>query len=532
MNKVVASVAGAWLALSASGANAQTLGAQTWGAQTLNIGVSAPVTSIDPHYHNLAPNISLSAQIFDELVEMDGNARLVPGLALSWKLVAPDTWEFKLRDTKFQDGTPFTADDVLLTLDRVPKVPNSPSSFAVYTKPVVAAEVVDPHTVRMRTNGVFPLLPTYMSSVFIISRKAAAGASTEDFNTGKAAIGTGPFRFVSYKPGDRVELARNDGFWGPKPAWQHVIWRMIPNDAARTAALLAGDVDFIDFVPTESLEQLGHNPKVKLWERLGLRLIFLGLDQSRDGPSPFVHGPNGETLTVNPLKDRRVREALSIAINRKAIDDRIMDGAAVPAGQFLPPGTYSYVPGLNAPAYDPARAKKLLADAGYPNGLRIALHGPNDRYVNDARIIQAIGQMWERIGVRTEVDALPWSSYVGRANKQDFSSFLFGWGTATAEGSDPLQAQIATWNPSKGWGAANRGRYSNPAIDALIGQALATGDDAAREKILIAAQKMAFDDVAIIPIHIQKNIWASSVRLTYAPTVGETLRVVDVKPAK
>jgi peptide/nickel transport system substrate-binding protein len=524
MGKTIPIVAGVALLLAAA------LPGRAASAQTLNVGVSAPVTSIDPHYHNLAPNVAIAAQIFDQLVEMDSSARLIPGLALSWRLVAPDTWEFKLRDTKFQDGTPFTAADVLFTLARVPKVPNSPSSFAVYTKPVVMAEAVDPHTVRMHTNGVFPLLPTYMSAVYIVSSKAADGASTDDFNTGKAAVGTGPFRFLSFKPGDRVTLARNDSYWGPRPPWQDVNWRMIPNDAARTAALLAGDVDFIDFVPTEALTELRRNPKVKLWERLGLRLIFLGLDQSRDGPSPFVHGPNGETLTKNPLKDQRVRQALSIAINRTAIDDRLMEGAAVPAGQFLPPGVYSHVPGLDAPAYDPALAKKLLAEAGYPNGLRIALHGPNDRYVNDAKIIQAVGQMWERIGVRTEVDALPWSSYVARAGKQDFSAFLFGWGTGTAEASDPLIAQIATWDPAKGWGASNRGRYSNPAIDRLIGEALATGDDAAREKILIQAEKMAFDDVAIIPIHIQNNIWATSAKLTYVPTVGETPRLVDIKP--
>jgi peptide/nickel transport system substrate-binding protein len=209
-----------------------------------------------------------------------------------------------------------------------------------------------------------------------------------------------------------------------------------------------------------------------------------------------------------------------------------MEGAAVPAGQFLPPGTYSYVPDLGPPRYDPARAKTLLAAAGYPNGLRITLHGPNDRYVNDAKIIQAVGQMWERIGVHTEVDALPWSSYVGRANKQDFSAFLFGWGTGTAEASDPLIAQIATWDPAKGWGASNRGRYANPAIDTLIAQALGTADDAAREKVLIQAEKMAFDDVAIIPLHIQKNIWATSAKLTYVPSVGETPRLIDVKPAQ
>ena len=501
-------------------------------AQTLRVAVSSPVTSIDPHYHNLAPNISLSTQIFNRLVEQDEHARLIPGLAETWKLVAPDTWELKLRDAKFQNGNAFVADDVVFTMERIPKVPNSPSNFAAYTKPVTSTEVVDDHTIRLHTKGAFPLLPTYLSLFFIINRKTDEGMATEDFNSGKAAIGTGPFRFVSFRPGDRVELERNDSYWGPKPAWQKVSYRFMPNDASRTAALLAGDVDFIDFVPTEDLEKLRKDPKVKLWETLGLRLIFLGLDQSRDGPSPYVFGPNGEKLDKNPLKDRRVRLALSIAINRKAIVDRVMEDAAVPTGQYLPPGVYSYDPDIKPPPYDPEQAKKLLAEAGYPKGLRIALHGPNDRYVNDAKIIQAVGQMWTRIGVQTEVDPMPWSSYVGQANKQAFSAFLFGWGTGTAEASDALIAQNATFDPAKGWGAANRGRYSNPALDKLIGEALGTADDAAREKILQQAQQMAFDDVAIIPLHIQKNIWATRAGFTYVPTVGEDLRLVDVKPAK
>ena len=500
--------------------------------QTLRVAVSSPVTSIDPHYHNLAPNISLSTQIFDRLVGMDAHAHLVPDLALSWKLVAPDTWELKLRDAKFQNGNQFVPDDVVFTIDRIPKVPNSPSNFAAYTKPITSTEIVDPHTIRLHTNGVFPLLPTYLAQFFIINRKSDEGLTTEDFNSGKAAIGTGPFRFVSFKPGDRVELARNDSYWGPKPTWQHVDYRFISNDASRTAALLAGDVDFIDFVPTEDLEKLRKDPHVRLWETLGTRLIFLGLDQSRDGPSPFVFGPNGEKLNKNPLKDQRVRLALSLAINRKAIVDRIMEGAAVPSGQYLPPGAYSYDPNIKPPPYDPEQAKKLLAEAGFPKGFRIALHGPNDRYVNDAKIIQAIGQMWTRIGVQTEVDPLPWTSFVGQANKQTFSAFLFGWGTGTAEASDPLIAQNATFDPAKGWGAANRGRYSNPALDKLIGQAVGTADDGVREKLLQQAQEMAFNDVAIIPLHIQKNIWATRAAFTYVPTVGEDLHLENVRPAK
>lgn len=501
-------------------------------AQTLRVAVSSPVTSIDPHYHNLAPNNSFAVQVFGSLVEQDAHARLVPGLALSWKLVAPDTWEIKLRDAKFHNGDSFGPDDVLFTMERIPKVPNSPSNFAAYTKPIVSTEVVDPHTMRLHTKGVFPLLPTYLAQFYIVDHKVAANASTEDFNSGKAAIGTGPFKFVSYKPGDRIELDRNDNYWGGKPAWEHVNYRFIPNNASRSAALLAGDVDFIDFVPTEDLEKLRKDPKVKLWESLGLRLIFLALDQSRDGPSPFVTGPNGEKLDKNPLKDQRVRQALSIAINRKAIVDRVMEGAAVPAGQYLPPGVYSHVPDIKPPPYEPDQARKLLAEAGFPKGLHIALHGPNDRYVNDAKIIQAVGQMWSRIGIQTEVDPMPWTSYIAQANKQAFSAFLVGWGTGTAEASDPLIAQNATFDRDKGRGASNRGRYSNPEVDKLIDEALGTADDAAREKILQQAQRIVFKDVALIPLHIQKNIWATRAGLTYTPTVGEDLRLIQVKPAK
>jgi peptide/nickel transport system substrate-binding protein len=263
--------------------------------QTLQVAVSSPVTSIDPHYHNLAPNISLSTQIFNRLIETDEHAQLVPGLAASWKLVAPDTWEIKLRDAKFQNGNEFVADDVVFTMERIPKVPNSPSNFAP-TPPVTSTEIVDPHTIDCTPTACFAAadLP---GTVFIINRKSDEGLATEDFNSGKAAIGTGPFRFVSFKPGDRVELERNDSYWGPKPVWQKITYRFIANDASRSAALLAGDVDFIDFVPTVDLAKLGKDPKVKLWEALGLRLIFLALDHSRDGPSPFVTGADGRSWT-------------------------------------------------------------------------------------------------------------------------------------------------------------------------------------------------------------------------------------------
>ena len=501
-------------------------------AQKLAIGVAAPVTSIDPHYHTLSPNQSMASHIFNRLVDMDPTAHPVPSLAVSWKLVDDHTWEFKLRDAKFHDGSDFTAEDVAFTLARVPRVLNSPGSYSIYTKAVTGVEIIDPHTIRLSTAGVYPLLPIDLTQVAIISHGIGPDPKTEDFNSGKNAIGTGPFKLVAFKPGDRTELKRNDGYWGPKPAWSDVDYRVISNDAARTAALLSGDVDFIDAVPTSDLAKLRTNPKVTIADIVSLRLIFLWLDHQHPDGLPEVTGPNGEKLDRNPLRDLRVRRALSLAINRPAITERVMEDTAIPSGQFLPYGSYSYVPDLAAPRFDPAKAKELLAAAGYPNGFRIILHGPNDRYVNDAKIIQAVGQMWTRIGVQTTVEAQPWTSYIGRAGKQEFGAFLLGWGTSTGEASNPLRALISTYNAQKGLGTVNRGRYSNPAVDSVIEQAVVTADDSAREKLLQQATRMAMEDVAIVPLHQQKNIWAMRKGLTYAARADEENRVFDIKPVK
>jgi peptide/nickel transport system substrate-binding protein len=498
----------------------------------LVLAVPAPVTSIDPHYHTLTPNEELDAHLFNRLVGMDPASRPIPELAESWKLVDAKIWEFKLRPAKFHDGSDFTAADVVYSIERIPRVRNSPASFQIYTKPIAGMDIVDPHTIRIRTANVYPLLPIDLSQVFIIPHGLGPDPATEDFNSGKNAIGTGPFRMLSYRSGDRVEMERFDGYWGEKPYWQHVTYRVVSNDAARTAGLLAGDVQFIEAVPTSDVAHLRADKRVRIAETTSLRLIYLSLDQSRTGTPVELTGPNGEVLEKNPLKDHRVREALSLAINRAAIVDRVMEGAAIPAGQFLPPGSFSYVPDLKPPAYDPARAKALLAEAGFPNGFRIGLHGPNDRYVNDARIIQTIGQMWTRIGVQTSVEASPWTTFVGHANKQDYPAALLGWGSSSGEASNPLRSLIAAWNPDKGFGAANRGRYANPAVDALTQQALATVDDAAREKILRQATRMAMDDVGIIPLHNQKNIWASRADLAYTARADEETRAQDLRPVQ
>ena len=507
-------------------------GPQALQAQTLTMGVGAPVTSIDPHYHQLSPNTAVAQMIFGALTATDGHARVIPDLAESWRVVDPTTWEFKLRQgVRFHNGSEFTAEDVAFTFDRVPKVPNSPSSYAIYTRPITRVEIIDSHTIRLHTAVPYPLMPTDLAQVMILDRETHAAATTEGFNAGPMAIGTGPYRMVSHRNGDRIEFERNDAYWGGAPQWQRVNYRMITNDAARTAALLAGDVDIIDQVPTSDLAKLRQDQRLALSETTGLRLIFLGFDHSRTEASPFVTDNDGKPIPRNPLKDPRVRRALSMAIDRGAIVDRVMEGAAIPAGQFLPEGSFGYVPGLNPPRADAEAARKLLAEAGFPQGFRLTLHGPNDRYPNDSRIIQAIGQMWTRAGVRTTIEALPWTTFIGRASRQEFSAFLVGWGTSSGEASNPLRNLVATVDRDKGYGASNRGRYSNPEVDRVLDAAMRELDDEKREALLQQATRLAFEDTGILPLHIQKNAWAMRRGFTHDARADELTRAQDVHPA-
>ena len=517
----------AWMGLMLAGAPAAA------PAQNMTLAVGAAPTSADPHYSVLTPNVSLATHVYDALINRDPASKPVPGLAESWRMVDDTTWEFKLRPgVSFHNGQPLTADDVAFTIDRVPRVVNSPGSFAIYTRTFTDVVVVDPLTVRLKTAAIYPLVPVDLREVKIISRSIGPNPATEDFNSGKHAIGTGPYRLVSYRPGDKAELERNEAYWGQKPHWQKVVYRFIVNDGSRTAALLSGDVGLIEAVPTTDAARLRSDERVRITETVSSRLIYLWLDRSRTGPTPFVQGPNGETLDKNPLNDLRVRQALSMAVNRSAIAERIMESAAIPSAQFLPPGSYSYVPELLPPPYDPQRARQLLAEAGYPNGLRLTLHGPNGRYVNDAKIIQAVGQMWQRIGVQTQVEAIAFPNFVARVTRQEFSAFLLGWGTSSGEASNPLRALVATVDPQRGRGSSNRGLYSNPVTDDLIEKAMRTADDGEREKLLQEATRIAIEDVIFVPLHLQKNIWGMAPNLTYTPRQDEETHAMGLWPAR
>jgi peptide/nickel transport system substrate-binding protein len=507
------------------------IGAAPVAASDLTIGIGADVTAIDPHYHNVTPNNNVAAHIFDYLVLRDERQKPIPGLAESWRTVDPLTWEFKLRKgVKFHDGSEFTAADVVASIERVPLVPNSPSPFTAYTKQIKEMVVVDPYTIRFRTAAPYPLMPTDMTQVAIISAKAAK-ASTEDFNSGKAAIGTGPYKLLRYAKGDRIELARHDGYWGGKTPWEKVTLRLLPNDASRVAALLAGDVQAIEYVPTSDVARIRADKRLNVYKVIADRLIYLHLDSDRDA-SPYVTDKDGKPLPKNPLKDPRVRKAISKAINRTAIVDKVMEGEAVAAGQLLADGMFGTTKNLKVEPYDPAGAKKLLSEAGFPNGFGVTIHAPNNRYVNDAKIAQAVAQMLTRVGIATRVEAMPSATYFPQATELKFSLMLLGWSSGTGEASSPLKALLATYSRDKGFGTANRGRYSNPRVDALLEQALATVDDPKREALLQRATEVAIGDTGIIPLHFQVNLWATRNGITYVPRTDENTLAHKFRPAK
>jgi peptide/nickel transport system substrate-binding protein len=227
-----------------------------------------------------------------------------------------------------------------------------------------------------------------------------------------------------------------------------------------------------------------------------------------------------------------VRQAFSRAIDRGTIVARVMEGIAVPAAQFVPEEFFGYVPGLKPEPYDPAGARKLLAEAGYPDGFALTLHGPNNRYVNDEQIVQAVAQMLARVGITAKVETMPMSVYLGRGHKQDFTAALLGWGVVTGEASYSLRALVATVSREKGMGTFNWGRYSNPVLDRQLEQALATVDDPSRAKLLQQATTTVLTDYGLIPLHNQVNAWAARRGLSYVPRIDERTYAHEVRPAR
>ncbi|OZI57705.1 ABC transporter substrate-binding protein [Bordetella genomosp. 4] len=502
-------------------------------AEDLSIGFADPLSSLDPQLNNHAGDRSVALHFWDLLVENKWN-KLQPGLALSWKPLDDKTWEFKLRpNVKWQDGQPFTADDLIYSYTRARNVPGSVATYAGYLRTIESMEAPDPLTFIVKTKAPNPDLPLNLASIHVVSKHVGEKSATEDYNSGKAMVGTGPYKFVSYTPGDRVIMKRNDGYWGEKQVWENVNYRYINNAASRTAALLAGDVDVIDKVSVSDLAKLKQAPNVSVYPYDGLRVMLLQ-PSFNSSPNPYITDNAGKPLPKNPLLDVKVRQALNLAINRKAIVDRILQDAATEANQWMPKDTFGYNPDIKDIPYDAKKAKELLAEAGYPDGFNLTMHVPNDRYPQGPETAQAVAQFWTRIGVKTKVEVMPWAVYSSRARKNEYAMTMLAWGNGTGEASYALVNILATVSPEKGLGASNWGYYSNPKVDAELVKATSEFDVAKREAILRDSVKIVSDDVGIIPLYHYKNIWAARKGLKVTPmtsdrTAAQMVTKVDAK---
>ena len=511
----------------------------------LTIGVRTEAASLDPHWTQLSGDTQVQEHIFDRLVALDNNSQIQPGLAVSWEPLDETTWEFKLREgVTWHDGEPFTAEDVAFTYDRLRAgISGAPASPAFQLeKGSKQWEVIDDYTLHITTDGPYPTVAEDLAMLPIVAEHAARGVTASvDFNSGQAAIGTGPFMFEEFSPGDRVTVKKNPNWWGGEAEWDQVVFRPVGEDAARLAALLNGDVDMIDYPPTIDLPQLQENPDFTVSSIPADRLIYMM--PSYRHVEEFITDNDGNVMVPNPLRDWRVRKALSLAINREAIAERVMGGASLPTRNIVPPGFFGYVEELDADPYDPEQAQALLAEAGYGDGFRMTIHGPNDRYINDARILEAVAQMWSRIGITTEVDAMPRNIFFSRLIRGDeltmpgfdvpeFSMSMTGWGTVAGEATYTVSGTLETYNAATGGGNGNFGRYSNPVVDARSVLAKRTIDRDDRLALLQEAIRVAMEDYAYIPIHFQVNNWAMSSDLVHNPRTNERTLAVDVSRAE
>ena len=496
-------------------------------AADLRVGLGAETTSIDPHYFAGFGNIQIDLAIFGHLVNYDSKFRIMPGLAESWKSIDDKTWEFKIRsNAKWHDGSPVTVDDVIHTFKRIPET--GLKQFAVY---VVDKQIVkiDDKTFHLKTQVPNPLMPNNMAAFALVSKKHSEGLATEDFNSGKAAIGAGPFKFVEWVKGDRLVLTANPDYWAGKPGFDKVTLKPIGSSASRVASMLAGEVDMIEKVPAPDIAKLKQNANLTVVQTPSCRVMMLHPDASRES-SPYVTGLDDKPIR-NPFRDSRVRMAVSKAINRDAIVSRVLDGNGVAASQHLAPGLFGHNPNIKVEAYDPEGAKKLLQAAGYGQGFKLTIHGTNDRYDNDGQILEALGQMLSQVGIQTKVEPLSLTVFFGRLyGKVEFSLAMAGNCPGTAEASSSLKEFVATFNASDGYGINNAHRYSNPRIDAIIKEAVSTIDDPKREKLFQEALAAAIADGIPIPLHQQMNTWAMRKGMTYEARTDEMTLVQFARP--
>lgn len=485
-------------------------------AQTVRIADQGDALSMDPHSLNESLQLSVTGNIYEGLVGRGKDLSLVPALATSWKNTSPTVWRFQLRKgVKFHDGTPFTADDVVFSFARAA---GEGSDLKSNVNDIKAVRKINDYEIEIETKSPFPILPNQLTTTYILSKKwCEDNKATKPVDRRKGienaasfqANGTGPFRLRERQPGVRTVFQRNANYWGKIDGnVQEVIYTPIGNDATRVAALLSGEVDVIEPVPLQDIARINASPNAKVLVGPELRTIFLGMDQKRD--ELLYSNVKGK----NPFKDKRVRQAFYQAIDINGIQKTVMRGASHPTALMIGPGVHGYEAQLDKRLpYDPEAARKLLAEAGYPNGFEVTMNCPNDRYVNDARICQAVAANLARIGVKIDLAAETKGTYFPKVLRRDTSFYMLGWTPSTYDAHDALNSLMACPSDS-GAGQFNLGAYCNPKLDALIKAIQSETDQKKRDQMIHDATVMHASDIGHLPLHQQMLAWGISKKVS------------------
>ena len=475
-------------------------------SHTFRWSYQGDVNSLDPMVLSESFTLGFQFAFYEPLVAYDEDLNLTPALAVSWENPEPTKWVFHLREgVKFHDGSPFSADDVIFSWQRSLS-PNS--QLKGYTGIITDVRKIDAHTVEMTTAEPAPILPRNLVLVYMMSKTwaqqhdtmEAASVTGDDNYANLHENGTGPFVVTERQPDIRTVLSRFDDYWDDQLPTNvdRVVFQPIKQESTRVAALLSGDMDLVQPIPVQDWPRLENTAGIELLRRPETRALFIGFDQFRD--ELLYSNVKGK----NPFKDRRVREAVARAIDAELIDKKIMRGAGAALGTIIAPSVNGWDPAFARPyAQDVEQAKKLLAQAGYPDGFKVTLDCPNDRYVNDEKICEAVVTMLARIGIDVDLLAQTKSKFFGKVlltGGNDTSMYLFGWAPITVDAENALTYLVACRDSKTGAGQSNLGHYCNPEIDALIAKIRVETDQAQRNALIKQALLLLRQDFAYIPL--------------------------------
>ena len=478
---------------------------------TLRIANQGDALSLDPHSLNESLQLTVLENIFDPLVSRGRDYKLTPGLATDWKQTSPTVWRFNLRKgVKFHDGTPFTADDVIFSYERAKDAGSDMKSYVGQIKEI---KKINDHAVDFVLTAPFPILPELFTKWFIMSKKwCEDNQATKPVDRRKGienaasfrANGTGPYRARERQPNVRTTFSRNGNYWDKiEGNVDDVVFTPIGNASTLVAALLSGEVDVIEPVPVQDVDRIKGSASLKVLQGPELRVIFLGMDQKRD--ELLFSNVKGK----NPFKDKRVRQAFYQAIDVDSIAKNVMRGAATPIAQMFPAQVKGYAPDLaKRLPYDPESSKKLLAEAGYPAGFEVKLNCPNDRYVNDAAICQAVAANLARVGVKINLEAETKGTYFPKILRRDTSFYMLGWTSSTVDAHNVMYPILSSPGDG-GRGQFNLGAYSNAKVDELTSQVASETDDKKRTEMIRETIKIHQDEIGHIPLHQQALNWGT-----------------------